>query len=56
MCAAIDVFSLHAAVQVEAHERTQLERLCRFFRRPAVPDERIQANAAGQVEIWDRKQ
>lgn len=47
----IDGFSLHAAVRVEAHDRKRLEQLCRYITRPALSDERIQLNAAGQVEF-----
>ena len=32
-------------------ERERLERLCRYITRPALSDERIQVNAAGQVEL-----
>jgi hypothetical protein len=51
LCADVDGFSLHAAVRVEAYERRRLERLCRYIARPALSDERIQVNAAGQVEL-----
>jgi len=43
--------SLHAAVRVEAHDRKRLEQLCRYITRPALSDERVQCNAAGQVEL-----
>ena len=46
LCADIDGFSLHAAVQVEAHGRKRLEQLCRYITRPALSDERVQLNAA----------
>ena len=48
---AIDGFSLHAAVRVEAHDRKRLEQSCRYITRPALSDERVQLNAAGQVEL-----
>jgi hypothetical protein len=51
LCADIDGFSLHAAVRVEAHERKRLEQLCRYITRPALSDERVRLNAAGQVEL-----
>ncbi len=51
LCADIDGFNLHAAVRVEAHERKRLEQLCRYITRPALSDERVQLNAAGQVEL-----
>ena len=43
--------TLHAAVRVEAHDRKRLEQLCRYITRPALSDERVQLNAAGQVEL-----
>ena len=51
LCADIDGFSLHAAVRVNAHDRKRLEQLCRYITRPALSDERVQLNAAGQVEL-----
>ena len=51
LCADIDGFSLHAAVRVEAHDRKRLERFCRYVTRPALSEERIQVNAAGQVQL-----
>ncbi|MFN7482671.1 MAG: transposase [Betaproteobacteria bacterium] len=51
LCADIDGFNLHAAVRVEAHDRKRLEQLCRYITRPALSDERVQLNAAGQVEL-----
>jgi hypothetical protein len=41
----------HGPVQVEAHDRKRLEQLCRYITRPALSDERVQLNAAGQVEL-----
>ena len=51
LCCDIEGFSLHAAVRVEAHERKRLEQLCRYITRPALADERVQLNDAGQVEL-----
>ncbi len=51
LCADIDGFSLHAAVRVDAHDRKRLEQLCRYITRPALSHERVQLNAAGQVEL-----
>jgi uncharacterized protein (DUF983 family) len=51
LCADIDGFSLHAAVRVEAHDRKRLDQLCRYITRPALSDERVRLNAAGQVEL-----
>ena len=38
-------------MRVEAHDRKRLEQLCRYITRPALSDERVQINAAGQVEL-----
>jgi Putative transposase len=38
-------------VRVKAHDRKRLEQLCRYITRPARSDERVQHNAAGQVEL-----
>ncbi|MFO0204812.1 MAG: transposase, partial [Betaproteobacteria bacterium] len=38
-------------MRVEAHDRKRLEQLCRTITRPALSDERVQLNAAGQVEL-----
>ena len=51
LCADIDGFSLHAAVRVESNDRKRLEQLCRDLTRPALSDERVQLNAAGQVDL-----
>ena len=51
LCVDIDGFSLHAAVRVAAIDRKRLEQLCRYVTRPALADERVQLNAAGQVEL-----
>lgn len=37
--------------RVEAHERKRLEQLCRAITLPALADERVQLNDAGQVEL-----
>ncbi|MCZ2438793.1 MAG: transposase [Burkholderiales bacterium] len=47
----MDGFSLHAAVRVEADDRERLEQLCRFITLPALPDEPVKLNDAGQVEL-----
>jgi hypothetical protein len=47
----IDGFSLHDALRVEAHDRMQLERLCRYITRQALSDERGLLNSAVQVEL-----
>ncbi len=51
LCADIDGFSLHAAVRCAADERKSLEQLCRYITRPALANERVQTNAAGQVVL-----
>ena len=52
LCAALDRFSLHGAVRCEAaHERQRLEHLCRYLTRPALSDERLKLDAAGQVVL-----
>ena len=38
-------------MRVEANDRNRLEQLCRYLTRPALSDERVQLNAAGQVEL-----
>ena len=47
----IDGCSLYAAVPVEAHDRERLEQPCRYITRPAVLDERVKINAAGQMGL-----
>jgi Putative transposase len=41
-------FSLHAAVRCGASQRKTLERLCRYITRPALANDRVKINAAGQ--------
>jgi Putative transposase len=51
LCADIDGFSLHAAVRCGADDRKALEQLCRYITRPALANERVRTNAAGQVVL-----
>ena len=51
LCADIDGFSLHAAVRCGADDHQALEQLCRYITRPALADERVQTNTAGQVVL-----
>ena len=51
LCADVDGFSLHAAVRRGADDRLALEQPCRYITRPAVANERVQTNAAGQVVL-----
>jgi hypothetical protein len=44
-------FSLHAAVRCNAHQRKELERMCRYITRPAIANERLKRNRAGQVVL-----
>jgi hypothetical protein len=44
-------FSLHAAMRCAAEDRQALQRLCRYITRPALANERVQTNAAGQVVL-----
>jgi hypothetical protein len=43
--------SAHAAVRCAAHQRKQLEQLCRYITRPASANERLKRNRAGQVVL-----
>ena len=51
LCADMNGFSLHAAVRCGADDRQALEQLCRYITRPALANERVQTNAAGQVML-----
>ncbi|MGH8551398.1 MAG: transposase [Methylococcales bacterium] len=44
-------FSLHADVRCAAHQRNQLERRCRYITRPAIANERLNRNTAGDVVL-----
>jgi hypothetical protein len=44
-------FSLHAATRCDADQRDELERLCRYITRPAIANERLSRNNAGDVVI-----
>jgi hypothetical protein len=44
-------FSLHVAVRCAADDRKSLEQLCRNITRPALANEGVQTNAAGQVVL-----
>ncbi len=43
--------TLHAEVRCAANDRQALEQLCRYITRPALANERVQTNAAGQVVL-----
>jgi hypothetical protein len=44
-------FSLHAGVRCSAHQRKDLERLCRYITRPAIANERLKRDGAGDVVL-----
>ncbi|MBM4261496.1 MAG: transposase, partial [Deltaproteobacteria bacterium] len=44
-------FSLHAALRWGADQRKELEQLCRYIARPAIANERIKRNRAGQIVL-----
>ena len=44
-------FSLHAEVCCTADQRKKLEHLCRYITRPAIANERLTLNRAGQVVL-----
>jgi hypothetical protein len=44
-------FSLHAEVGCTADQRKKLEHLCRYITRPAIANERLTLNRAGQVVL-----
>ena len=51
LCSDSNGFSLHAAVRCAADVRQSLEQLCRYITRPALANQRVQTNAAGQVVL-----
>ena len=51
LCADAHGFSLHAGVRSGAHQRKELERLCRYITRPAIANERLKRNGAGDVVL-----
>ena len=51
LCADAHGFSLHAGVRCGAHQRKELERLCRDITRPAIANERLKRDGAGDVVL-----
>ncbi|MEK7230739.1 MAG: transposase, partial [Pseudomonadota bacterium] len=51
LCANAHGFSLHAGVRCEAEQRSELEHRCRYITRPAIANERLSMNHAGQVVL-----
>ncbi|NOT30112.1 MAG: IS91 family transposase [Planctomycetes bacterium] len=49
LCCHIDGFSLHAKVEIAAHDRDGLERLCRYLARPPLATERLSIAKDGRV-------
>lgn len=50
-CAYNEGFSLHAGVKILKHQRSSLERLCRYIARGAVPLERLSLTETGSVRL-----
>ncbi len=50
-CAYDNGFSLHANVKILGHQRSSLERLCRYIARGAVPKERVSLTENGKVRL-----
>jgi len=51
LCTNAHGFSLHAAVCWGADQRKELEHLCRYITRPAIANERLKRNRAGDVVL-----
>ena len=51
LCADAHGFSLHAGARCGAHQRQELERLCRYITRPAIANERLKRDCAGDVVL-----
>jgi len=49
LCVTAQGFSLHAAVRCGSDNRQVVEQLCRYITRPALANERVRCNRAGQV-------
>ncbi|MGH8532689.1 MAG: transposase, partial [Gammaproteobacteria bacterium] len=50
-CVNAQGFSLHAEVRLAINQRHKLEHLCRYITRPALANERLALNRAGQVVL-----
>ena len=51
LCVNQQGFSLHAAVRCAMNQRNKLEQLCRYITRPAIANERLKLNSAGDVVL-----
>jgi hypothetical protein len=50
-CANAQGFSLHAEVRCAMNQRNKLEQLCRYITRPAIANDRLKLNSAGDVVL-----
>jgi hypothetical protein len=50
-CVSEQGFSLHAEVRCAMNQRHKLEQLCRYITRPAIANERLKLNGAGDVVL-----
>jgi len=50
-CVSEQGFSLHAEVRCAMNQRNKLEQLCRYITRPAIANERLKLNSAGDVVL-----
>jgi hypothetical protein len=50
-CATEHGFTLHTAVRLGAHQRSELEHLCRYITRPAIANERLKRTSSGDVVL-----
>ncbi len=51
LCVNQQGFSLHAAVRCAINQRHKLEKLCRYITRPAIANDRLKLNSAGDVVL-----
>ncbi len=51
LCAEAQGFSLHAGLSCGEHQRKELEHLCRCITRPAITNERLKREGAGNVVL-----
>ncbi len=51
LCANAQGFSLHAEVRCAMNQRNKLQQLCRYITRPAIANERLKLNSAGDVVL-----
>ena len=51
LCAKAHGFSLHAGLRCAAHQRQELEQLCRYITRPAIANARLGRSRTGQVVL-----